>query len=41
MNNAIKKEIKDNGVMVLTLNRPAVLNAMNREHIIRLYANSQ
>ena len=37
MNNAIKKELKDNGVMVLTLNRPEVLNAMNRDLIMGLY----
>ena len=37
MNNAIKKELKDNGVMVLTLNRPEVLNAMNHDLIMGLY----
>ena len=31
MNNAITKELNDNGVMVLTLNRPEVLNAMNKD----------
>ncbi len=41
MNNAIKKELKDNGVMVLTLNRPEVLNAMNRDLIMGLYETFQ
>ena len=41
MNNAITKELKDNGVMVLTLNRPEVLNAMNRDLIMGLYETFQ
>ena len=37
MNNAITKELRENGVMVLTLNRPEVLNAMNKDLIMGLY----
>tara|TARA_Y100001970_G_scaffold121071_1_gene150167 strand:+ start:55878 stop:56687 length:810 start_codon:yes stop_codon:yes gene_type:complete len=37
MKDVIKKELKENGVMVLTLNRPEVLNAMNRDLIMGLY----
>ena len=36
MNNAITKELRENGVMVLTLNRPEVLNAMNKDLIMGL-----
>jgi enoyl-CoA hydratase/carnithine racemase len=31
MTTAVKKELKDNGVLILTLNRPEVLNAMNKD----------
>jgi 2-(1,2-epoxy-1,2-dihydrophenyl)acetyl-CoA isomerase len=37
MNRTIKKELKDNGVLILTLNRPEVLNAMNKDLIMGLY----
>ena len=37
MNTTIKKELKDNGVLILTLNRPEVLNAMNKDMIMGLY----
>jgi 2-(1,2-epoxy-1,2-dihydrophenyl)acetyl-CoA isomerase len=37
MNKTIKKELKDNGVLILTLNRPEVLNAMNKDLIMGLY----
>lgn len=37
MNTTIKKELKDNGVLILTLNRPEVLNAMNKDLIMGLY----
>ena len=37
MNTAVKKELKDNGVLILTLNRPEVLNAMNKDLIMGLY----
>ena len=37
MNTTIKKDLKDNGVLILTLNRPEVLNAMNKDLIMGLY----
>ena len=36
MNNAIEKELLTSGVLILKLNRPEVLNAMNRDLIIGL-----
>ena len=36
MNNAIEKELLETGVLVLRLNRPEVLNAMNRDLIVGL-----
>ena len=36
MNNAIEKELSTSGVLILKLNRPEVLNAMNRDLIIGL-----
>ena len=41
MNTTIKKELKDNGVLILTLNRPEVLNAMNKDLIMGLYETFQ
>ena len=39
MNNAIEKELLETGVLVLRLNRPEVLNAMNRDLIVGLLDN--
>ena len=36
MNNTIEKELTETGVLVLRLNRPEVLNAMNRDLIVGL-----
>jgi len=36
MNNAIKKELSKSGVLLLKLNRPEVLNAMNKDLIVGL-----
>ena len=36
MNNAIEKELLETGVLILRLNRPEVLNAMNRDLIVGL-----
>ena len=36
MNNAIEKELSTSGVLILKLNRPEVLNAMNRDLIVGL-----
>ena len=36
MNNAIERELLETGVLVLRLNRPEVLNAMNRDLIVGL-----
>ena len=36
MNNAIEKELSKSGVLLLKLNRPEVLNAMNRDLIVGL-----
>ena len=36
MSNAIEKNLNDNGVLKLSLNRPDVLNAMNADLIMGL-----